>query len=50
MTIKHDIKPERLDRFISSPKGLKIEFPNGDKMKVVEDQDGSFKLVKDEVK
>ncbi|HIW31290.1 MAG TPA: hypothetical protein IAA29_00735 [Candidatus Paenibacillus intestinavium] len=50
MTIKHDIKPERLDRFVSSPKGLKIEFPNGDKMKVAEVEDGNFELIKDDDK
>jgi hypothetical protein len=41
----HEIKPQKENKFVGSPKGLKVTFPDGRKMIVVQDNDGGFSLV-----
>lgn len=45
MARKHDIRPERIDKFVAPPEGVIIEKPDGRKFKLEKGSDGQYKPV-----
>ncbi|MCY9658128.1 hypothetical protein P5G65_04830 [Paenibacillus chondroitinus] len=41
---EHGIRPDRMDKFVGSPKGLRLEFSDGRKGIVVETEKGKFTI------
>lgn len=43
--LEHEIRPERMGKFVSSPEGSILTFPDGRRMIVVKDSNGGFSRV-----